>query len=397
MDSNKRIMEEASAVEAYTISARRLIHAYAEIGGMEVKTNSFIRAELDAAGVPYETVADTGLIATFDTGKPGPGIALRADIDALPIRENANNLAGPRTCISENEQTCHACGHDAHAAMLLGSIKVLCRLRDELCGVIYFCFEEGEECGKGVAQMMEALQKRRVDTVWAIHVYAMMESGKINVSPGPRMAGAAGLEIRVKGKGGHSSRPDLSINPVFAAASIVSNIPGAFVNQLNPEKSVTYGVTAIQGAAVYNVFPDEAVITGSMRFFDTEEGAKAVDIVKNVAEHISALHHCTVDFGQGMKILIGPVINDTTYAEIAKNSLAEILPEGSLIPCEPWYASESFGIYLQGYKGVFAFLGIKNPEAGTGAMHHNEYFDVDEGVLKIGVIATVKYTLACMR
>jgi amidohydrolase len=396
MSINEKIMTEALSVEQYVINARRTVHTYAEIGGTEVKTSAFIRAELDKMGIPHVTVGDTGLLATLDTGKPGPGIALRADIDALPIRENPNNLSGYRSCLSENENTCHACGHDAHTAMLLGSARVLCKLKDALCGTVYFCFEEGEENGRGFKPMINALRERQVDAVWAIHVDATMESGKISVDPGPRMAGGAHIKILVKGKGGHGSRPDHAVNPVFAAASIVTNIPGAFVNQLNAGKTVTFGITTIQGGGISNVFSDTASILGSLRFFDAEEGAKAAEIVKSVAEHTAAMHKCTVEFDPIMRLLGEPVINDAAYAERAQAALKEILPIGSVEHCDPWYGSESFSCYLKEYPGVMAFLGIKNPAAGTGAAHHNEYFDVDENVLKTGVIATVKFAAACI-
>ncbi len=396
MNINEKLLQEASAVEPYVIKSRRRIHQYAEIGGTEFKTSAFIRTELDKADIPYETLVDTAIIATLDTGRPGPRIALRADMDALPIRENPKNLVGPRVCVSENENTCHACGHDAHTAMLLGSIKIFCALKESLCGILYFCFEEGEECGKSSTQIVAALKERKVDIVWGMHVYASLESGKISVDPGPRMACGAGVGITVKGKGGHGSRPDLSINPVYAAASIVANIPGAFVNQLNPAKPVTFGITTIQGGGTANVFADTAEILGTMRFFDVEEGKKAIEIVKSVAEHTAAMHKCTVAYSPLMRVFGSPLVNDPAYAELAQKALAEVLPAGTVAHCEPWYGSESFSRYLEAFPGVFAFLGIRNPAAGTGAMHHNEYFDVDETVLKLGVLSTVKYALACM-
>lgn len=170
------------------------------------------------------------------------------------------------------------------AIAILGSMEVLCSIKEELCGVIYFCFEAGEEVGASYQQILEALRKRRVDTAWAIHVYSALESGKIGICEGPCMAGFAPLELTVKGKGGHGSRPDLSINPVFTAAAIAANIPGAFVNQLNVEKTVTLGLTSIRGGESFNIFPEEAYIRGSMRFFDRDEGLKARDIVIKVAE-----------------------------------------------------------------------------------------------------------------
>lgn len=262
MISQEELLEQAEKVRDAVICHRRTIHRYAEIGGKEYKTHRYICKHIERLGLPYENVTETAILATLDTGKEGPHIALRADIDALPLKENPNNLCGPRCCISEQEGTCHACGHDAHAAMLLGSMEVLYNLRESLTGIVYFCFEAGEENGASCHQMLAALENRSVDTVWAIHVYAALESGKIGIRTGACMAGFGGIDLTVHGKTGHGSRPDQAINPVYTAAEIVTNIPGAFVNQLDVEKTVTFGVTSIQGGQAFNVFPESAHIWG---------------------------------------------------------------------------------------------------------------------------------------
>ena len=372
---------------------RRKIHTFAEVGGEEYKTSQLVCHELEVLDIPYEKVTQTALMAIMDTGRTGPTIAFRADMDALPMKENLNNLVGPRTCVSEQEGTCHACGHDAHTAMLLGSIQVLHQLKEKLVGRLIFCFEAGEECGKSVKQILEGLEKLKPDTVWAIHVYSGLESGKISVEAGPRMAGGAGVGIQVNGRGGHGSRPDKSINPVYAAANIVTNIPGTFVNQLDVEKTVTFGITTIMGGGTANIFPSSAEITGSLRFFDTKEGEKAIALIKKVAEHTAALNDCRVEFAPTTKVLIAPVMNDEGCVKLAQEGIKEIYPQGIVAKCSPWYASESFSRYTQIYPSVLAFLGISNLEYGSGAEHHNEYFDIDEKVLKIGVMSTVKYAM----
>lgn len=392
--TNEQIIQQAEQLKDYVVEYRRKIHRIAEVSGTEVKTSALIQGEIEACGLPYEKVGDTGLIATLDTGRPGPHIVLRADIDALPVPEQPNNLAGPRVCVSDNPKTCHACGHDAHSAMLLGAMRALTACKDDVSGVIYFCFEEGEENGRGVPYMIEALSHRKVDTCWAIHVYAGLESGKICVDAGPRMAGAAGVDITVHGRGGHGSRPDMAINPVFCAASILTNTATAWVNQITAGETVTLGVTSIQGGEAANIIPDDAKIIGSLRFFNNEEGKKAVKVFKSVAEHTAAMNGCTVEFGSNFEVLCGPVINDAQCAALAQQALNEILPAGTVSPCEPWYASESFNIYARTYPSVFAHLGINNPAYGSGAAHHNGFFDVDENVLPIGLMSTLKYVAA---
>ena len=392
MLTNEIIRLQAEAQQDYVIESRRTIHRFAEVSGKEFKTSAFIEEEIKKAGLHYEKAGDTGWIAILDTGKPGSRIALRADIDALLVPEEPNNLAGPRVVVSDDPHTSHACGHDAHTAMLLGAMRVLAEQRDNLTGVIYFCFEEGEEDGRGILAMLNQLSAHGVDVCWGIHVYAGLESGKICVSAGPRMAGAAGVGIKVIGRGGHGSRPDMSVNPVFCAASILTNTATAWVNQITAGRTVTLGVTSIQGGEAPNVIPDTADILGSLRFFNDEEGEKAVRIFKNVAEHTAAMNNCQVQFDDRFCVLCAPVINDEYYSNLISTALPEVLPENVTVSsCEPWYASESFSCYRRICPSVLAHLGINNPSYGSGAAHHNGFFDVDEGVLSTGVISTLKF------
>ena len=154
--------------EQYIIDCRRTVHRFAEVGGMEVKTSAFIRKEAEALGLAVEEVSETGLLITLDTGRPGNGVALRSEIDALPIPENPYNMKGPKCVVSDDPETSHTCGHDAHVGMLLGTMRALCKLKDQLSGRIYFCFEEGEENGLGWCGMLDALETREVNTVFGL-------------------------------------------------------------------------------------------------------------------------------------------------------------------------------------------------------------------------------------
>lgn len=398
MIEERKVLKLTDDVKDIVISHRRKIHQFAELGGVEYKTRDYICDYIKKLGLCYEMITETAIIATLDTQKEGPHIVLRADMDALPLKEDKKNLLGEKVCVSEQENTCHACGHDAHSAMLLGSMEVLCKMKESLSGVIYFCFEAGEENGASHNQILEALAKKKVDCVWAMHVYSALESGKIGIREGACMAGFAGIDITVHGKAGHGSRPDLAINPVVAAAAIVANLPGVFVNQIDVEKTVTLGVTRICGGETFNVFPESAHICGSMRFFDIAEGQKALNLAKKVAEHTATMYDCTVSFGSMMNEAGIPVVNSIPHAKIAKEAIREIYGYEAVPNEFPlFYASESFDQYLQLYPGIMALLGIKNPEYGSGAEHHNEKFDVDENVMDMGVKATVRYVIALMK
>lgn len=391
MNINEEILKLASEYEQYVVDCRRKVHCFAELCTRETKTKAFILEEIKKLGLPYEEVPTTSVIAKLDTGRPGKCIVLRADIDALPLAESPTNLVGPRVCVSEQPNTCHACGHDAHTAMLLGAMQVLCRMKDSLSGTILFCFEEGEEMNTGVQACLKALEKYPVDYCWALHLYAELEEGKICVDAGPRMAGAKRVDLKFIGKRGHGSRPDLAANPVFCAANFLNNLCVAFSQQIAASKTVTMGITMVHSGEVNNLIDETADIKGSFRFFDIDEGEKAVQIMRNTAEHTAAIHKCRVEYAPDSSYGNPPVVNNEETAAVASRVLNEILPAGAVASCPPWFASESFPWYLLRYKGVFAFLGIKNEAAGYGAPHHNEKFDFNEAIMKTGVISTARF------
>ena len=393
MSINEKILALADKYEQYVIDCRRKVHAFAEPASEEFQTKAFIIEQAKALGLPYEEVPTNSVIVKLDTGRPGMTVALRADIDALPVPENSNNLAGPRVCRSEHEGFCHACGHDGHTAMLLGAMQVITEMKDELTGTVLFCFEEGEERGTGIMALLEALEKYHVDRCWGIHVYAGLEEGKISVDPGPRMAGSAGIAMKFTGRGGHGSRPDQAANPLFAAAAFLVNLETAMAQQVTAGQTVTQGFTMCHVGEAGNVIADTCTLAGSFRFFDAEEGQKAIERVRTVADATSKMFGCTWEF-EREPVAGFPVINDKDCSAVAKEALEDILPEGTVVECEPWYASESFRRWLVKYPGVFAFLGIQNEEHGFGALHHNEKFDFDEKILKTGCISTAKYVAA---
>ena len=186
----------------------------------------------------------------------------------------------------------------------------------------------------------------------------------------------------------------MAANPIFAGAAFLVNLETAMAQQITAGETVTQGVTMFHGGEAANVIPETATVNGTFRFFNIEEGQKAVDRYKAVAEATAGMYKCSVEFDPGVRVFGIPVINDKDCAAVAREALEDILPAGTVVECEPWYASESFGQWLQAYPGVFAFLGIQNEEHGFGALHHNERFDFDEKVLKTGCISTAKYVAA---
>lgn len=394
MSITEIIKYKAKELEPYTIQTRTYLYEHPELSSEEYETAKFLQQEIKKIGLPIENIPNsTGFTALLDSGNPGKTLGIRADIDALPIKENPSNLAGKRKYFSKNPGVMHACGHDGHMAILLTTMKILHDLRDHLIGKIYFIFEEGEEIGSGIDAMIKHLKNKNIDAIYGNHLAAFMDSGTIHVDPGPVMAGAILVDFTVHGKSGHGARPDLAINPIFAAANILTSLTSAWTNQIDVTKTVTLGLTQIHGGTANNVIPDHVDIGGSLRFYDISEGKRALSVMKNVSKQTAEAHNCKVEFSDEFKVVAHPVINDAHLANIAKASAEEILP-GSLIHNVQWFASEPFNRYREIAPTLFSFIGIRNESYGSGADHHNNQFDIDENALINGVLLMAKFAMS---
>lgn len=389
-----KVKELAGAYQDYMVKMRREFHRHPELSGEEYHTREILVREIEGMGLPYKLLKGTGIIAVIEGGKPGKHRVIRADMDGLPVKEEACNLKQPKACVSKIEGACHACGHDAHMAVLLGTMKVLAQIRDEIEGTVYCCFEEGEETNCGIETMLEMLAEYPIDECFALHVYSGLDAGKVNIVPGPRMAGTVGIGFHVKGKAGHGSRPDQAANPIVPAAHIVTQIDSAFLNQINAEETVTLGLCVFQAGETTNVIPEDAYIGGTARYFNKEEGEKALAIINTVAQNTAVCHKCIIEFAERNKISLLPVVNDPGVASRVQAMTGEICGADALGECDRWYASECYSMYLEKYPGALGFLGIRNEGYGSGAAHHNGKFDIDESSLYLGVCAEVGFVLS---
>jgi amidohydrolase len=344
-------------------------------------------------GLTVTPVPGTGFYAVLDTRKPGKTVGLRTDIDALPIPESRMNLKQEKKWVSKNEGVSHTCGHDGHMAILLGSVKILSELKDQLRGKIVFIFEEGEETGSGIDAMVEALRPLHIDAIYGNHLAAAFPTGEFVVQGGPLMAGAGTVAFDVIGRGGHASRPDLSINPIFAAAHILSGISIAWNNQRDVTKILTLGISQIHGGEANNVIPNSVYIGGTVRFFDVEEAGRAFTVFRKVAEDVAHAHNCTVRFHDTMGFILDPVINDEALAAFTLDAVKDLYPDKIHEGDGKWYAAESFSQYSKIAPCIFLFAGIKNDALGSGAEHHNDRFDMDEDALSYALGAMVQFTV----
>ncbi|MBP1042870.1 amidohydrolase [Vagococcus sp. BWB3-3] len=392
MIDNQELLKRIKELDPYMRETRGYLHQHPEVSSEEWETRKFLQAEVAKLDLPITDVPRTGFYVTLDTGRPGRTVALRADIDALPIQKQPNNLKGPRKWVSKKDGVSHMCGHDGHMAVLLAAMELLYDLREKLSGKIIFLFEEGEEVGSGIAAMLEAIEPLGIEAIYGTHLTAFMPTGQICLDGGPRMAGAAVIDLEVVGQSGHGSRPDLSINPVFAGANVLTGLSSAWANQIDVSKTVTLGLTQFHAGAINNIIPETAFIGGSLRYFDVAEGLKAVETLKKVAEKTAEAHNCQIRYLDTMRIATIPVINDDNLAELAQLGAENLFP-GSVVEGVQWYASESFSHYAKVAPSVFAFVGMGNEAVGSGAEHHNDYFDLDEDALSYSLGATVKFAI----
>ncbi|MDR2388942.1 MAG: amidohydrolase [Tannerellaceae bacterium] len=387
------VLEKVKTLDSYVRQVRGYLHEHPEVSAKEFETSRFLQAEVSGMGLPITQVQGTGFYAILDTRKPGKTIGLRTDIDALPILESPVNLKQQKKWVSKVEGVSHTCGHDGHMAVLLGAVRILTELKDQLKGRIVFIFEEGEETSSGIEAMIEALRPLHIDAFYGNHLASAFDTGLFAIQGGPLMAGAATVAFDVIGRGGHASRPDLSINPIFAAANILSGISIAWNNQRDITKILTLGISQIHGGSADNVIPNSVYVGGTVRFFDREEAEKAFVLFRKVAEDIAHAHNCTVDFHQDMGIILDPVINDEALADFALRTVKEIYP-GKLFEGDgKWYAAESFSQYSKLAPSVFLFVGVRNEELGSGAEHHNDRFDIDEDALAYALGGMVQFAV----
>ncbi len=391
-----KYLQEAKSHQDFMVKIRRHMHEYPELSGKEFETIKYIKTVLDELGVEYVEVENGGILGKIVGKKEGKSVMLRADIDALPVQENKDNLKeGARVSVSKNEGCMHACGHDGHTAMLLGAAKILLNNKDDINGTVYLCFERGEEGTGNCKYIFKYIEDNniKIDSAFAIHLYASLETGVMAINDAEMMAGAMGFLIEIEGKGGHGSRPDQSINPIDAFVGIYQGMQSLRLTKIDPYKPLTYSVGVLQGGNVGNVIPQSVKFGGSVRVFDREAvGLKFREEFKHLVDEVCKAYKCVPHY-HAFSMPGFAVINDKECSLLAQKVIKEEIGTEKVVNIEPWMASESFARYLKLFPGVFAFLGVKNEAKGIGAAHHNHAFDIDEDVFPLGAAGAVKYAV----
>ncbi len=375
-----QIQELAASVLESTIQNRRHLHAHPELSFQEHQTVAFVAAKLDELGIAYKPMANTGLVALITGDKPSDHVvALRADMDALPIHE-ANEVAYKST----NEGVMHACGHDAHTASLLGTAAILQQLKAEFGGTIKLIFQPAEELLPGGANQMikeGVLDNPKPQAVLGQHVMPFIETGKVGFRSGKYMASTDELYVTVKGKGGHAAQPQQNIDPVMITAQILVSLQQIVSRTANPNTPSVLSFGKVQANGATNVIPNEVKLEGTFRTMDEAWRAEAHIRMKKMAEGIaeSMGGSCEFDIRIGYPFLV----NEEKLTAQAKQYAQEYLGKENVLDLDIWMAAEDFAYYSQVADACFYRLGTRNEAKGITSSVHTPTFDIDENAFAI--------------
>jgi amidohydrolase len=378
------------------VEFRHELHAHPELAYEEHETAARIGARL--ADIDGLTVRDglaggTGLVAVLDTGRPGPTVALRADIDALPITEQTG-----LPWASKNPGRMHACGHDGHAACVLGSAVVLGTLRDRLSGAVKFLFQPAEEGGAGAARMIEdgALADPDVDVIFALHSQPTRKVGDVATRPGPLLAATDGFQATIHGRGAHGAYPDTGVDPIVAAAHAVVALQSIVARKLNPLDAGVVTVGQIHAGTAGNVIPPAATLNGTIRSRRPEVRDLLHREVERVVSGTAAAHGCRAE----VAIATGypATVNDERATQIVADTAGEILgPEHFHGDEPPRMGGEDFAFYLQHVPGCFFRIGTCPRDRDEYPGHHTPDYDFSDGAVCTGMLMLSGLAIRCTR
>ena len=370
-------LKEALALFEYTRNMRRDFHIHPELGFQEVRTAGIVAHELKALGLEVTTgVAQTGVVALLEGGRPGPVVLLRFDMDALPITEETG-----ADYASQNPGVMHACGHDGHTAVGLTVARLLQAHASELTGTVKFVFQPAEE-GLGGAEAMVAagvLENPRPDLCLGLHVWNEFPYGVLGITGGPMMSAAEIFTIKVTGKGGHGAVPNLAIDPVLAASQIITALQSIPSRNVSPLKSAVVTVGAIHGGEAFNVIPPTVELKGTIRTFEPEVRQLVLERFETVVNGVAQSLGCQAEIS--VKSITPAVINDRPAAARVRQTAERILPDFTVRADCMTMGSEDMAFMMQEVPGCYFFVGTANPAKGLNAPHHHPRFDIEEEAL----------------
>jgi amidohydrolase len=392
-----RIAQLAAAEQAKVVAWRRDLHEHPELGNEENRTAALIAAQLKSLGLEVQTgVARTGVVGILKGGKPGPVVALRADMDGLPITE-APGLAfasvAKSTYLGQPVGVMHACGHDTHVAMLLGTAEVLSQIKKDLPGTVKFIFQPAEEGSLpgtvGGAKLMVqegVLENPKVDAIFGLHIWASAPVGQLQYRPRGEMASSDRFTIKVIGKGAHGAKPWSSIDPVVTAAQIITGLQNIVARQIDlTQDAAVVTVGTVQAGVRYNIIPPDATLSGTIRAFSPETQQRIWADIRRTAAGIAAANGATAEVT--IEAYVPVTFNDPALTARMLPTLQAVAGTQNVVEIKAVTGAEDFACYQEKVPGLFVFLGGTTPGSDFSqvADHHTAGFKVDESAFPLGV------------
>lgn len=360
------------------IQTRRDLHQIPETGFTEEETSAYVADCLRKQGLDVRTgIARYGVVGLMSTSRPGPTLMIRADMDALPLQEETG-----LPFASTHKGIMHACGHDAHMAMVLGAAAVINRLKDHIKGHIKFLFQPAEEGPGGAKPMIEAgvMENPKVDYSVGCHVWPDLPEGTIGVKPGPFMAAMGRFDIRIMGKGGHGAMPHQCVDALEVGTQVVNAFQRIVSRQMDPLEPAVVTVGSFHSGTAFNIIPDQAILTGTTRTFNPDIWnsweERIGNIVKGVCESMGARYEMQYALG------FPPTVNDESMAQVIRRNAEKVVGKDQVVEPTQTLGGEDFAFYLQKSKGCYFALGVGRP---GGMPVHNSRFDFREDLMLAGV------------
>jgi amidohydrolase len=383
------VKQEIAQRHATLIELRRDFHQHPELAMEETRTAAIIADRLRASGLEVRTgIGKTGVVGVLRGAQPGKTLAIRADIDALPITEE-NDLPFK----SQTPGKMHACGHDGHTAIGLTVADILASHRDQLRGNVTFLFQPAEERIGGAEPMIAdgALKNPDVDAVIGLHLLSGLPVGQVGVRAGATFASADAFTLRVRGRGGHGAMPNLSVDPVLAASQFVVTLQALISREISPFNPAVVTIGSIHGGTAFNIIPDEVVLQGTFRAFSVDDRAHLKRRIQEVAESVAAAMRASVEVN--MSGGCPPCVSDEHMARLVERAAAEVVGAQNVRNDQVTTGSDDMALFLNAVPGCYFVVGVQNSALGCDAPHHSPRFKIDEDGMAVGVEVMVRAAL----
>ncbi len=392
MKNYENILQKAKELRQTIIDLRRDFHQYPELALQEFNTARKVEQILKGLGMETKSLVDgTGVRGFLKGSTSGRTIALRADMDALPIQEETG-----LPYKSQNVGIMHACGHDAHMAMLLVAAMILSERRKDLAGNVTFIFQPAEETGQGAKRMVEEGVLEEVDRIFALHVCSALRTGTLGYRAGPLLAAGDFFDVKITGKGGHGGLPHLTIDPIAIAANAITALQSIVSREVDPLESAVVSICKLEaGKGAYNVIPDSTTVGGTIRYHSPELKEYLPKRVREILNGVTSAMRGSYEFT--LMSRFPATVNDEEMTAFVAGLAKGMLGEDRVLQMKPLMGSEDFSYYLQEIPGTLVFLGVENKEKGIIYPEHHPRYEVDEDILPIGTAIHVAVALGYLR